>query len=701
MSTAINQQTGAHQGHWTTTATQSGTYEFNTGGKYVDRNIDLVVPQAQEEINGEITSSTASATVTATVGTKSGSNYPITGSGDITGTVSGTAKASIITKGFTDSTEYTGNISGDITGTASVSGSIPAIGLGITDPKNVNGTITTVSVGTKSNNTYPITGSKATSGTVTAKVTSSGYGKTNTETGSGTVSGTATLNSSLPAIGLSASGNATGSLTLDDSAIGAYTNSKYPIGADNNVSLSGTATAVVTSDGYGKSDAETGTGDITGTATAKGQLSRMAMTAGNSTVNASKVVTRGEYKVTTSGYIKTSDATTQATGKLAAATFANTAANGVTYVDISDAKVGSTSGSYAVPVLKSGDYLYINKGYVDNLKISLARLVPDSVDSANGFAGSAQMLAGYSLFDKDGNPVTGEISTNTGESIYNTSNVVYVPSGFYSDLTSYTIPDAGSLSLSTTITAANSTVASTATSGYYNISNTVNISGSHSSAGWASTSANTASETSKIVGRVVASTITGSDKSVTASASATAYDTTSNLTSGTYATSATTGYTYHIDSSASASVDTQTATKTVSSGYYPSQRTATATVTGANKSSTSKVYLKDSTSSATSGSTLALGSTLTIGKGYYPTDRTFIVPSGSGALGNTSVTEALTNSITSGYNATTIYSDNTGLSAYITLNAEATGYTTGKILESVTTPDTKYIEVFTGTFSIT
>lgn len=81
---------------------------------------------------------------------------------------------------------------------------------------------------------------------------------------------------------------------------------------------------------------------------------------------------------------------------MGAATFANTATSGKTYVDIS-----TTSDA---PVLISGDYLYINKGYVDDLKISLAKLVPDGSDVKGH---GEYILTGHSAYDDDGVLVAG------------------------------------------------------------------------------------------------------------------------------------------------------------------------------------------------------------------------------------------------------------------------------------------------------
>jgi len=90
-------------------------------------------------------------------------------------------------------------------------------------------------------------------------------------------------------------------------------------------------------------------------------------------------------------------------GSITAATFANTATSGQTYVDISN--------TTAAPVLSSGGYLYINKGYTDNLRISLAKLVPDG---ATANLTGDYILSGYSAYNNNGALVAGSIETYDG-----------------------------------------------------------------------------------------------------------------------------------------------------------------------------------------------------------------------------------------------------------------------------------------------
>ena len=97
---------------------------------------------------------------------------------------------------------------------------------------------------------------------------------------------------------------------------------------------------------------------------------------------------------------------------IAAATFAAAATADTTYIDISN--------TTEAPVLSSGDYLYINKGYVDNLKISLAKLVPDTI-TGKTMAPANYILTGYAAFDGSGTAINGTMSIYGGAYTVNVS----------------------------------------------------------------------------------------------------------------------------------------------------------------------------------------------------------------------------------------------------------------------------------------
>lgn len=98
---------------------------------------------------------------------------------------------------------------------------------------------------------------------------------------------------------------------------------------------------------------------------------------------------------------------------IGAATFANTATANVTYIDI--------SGTTEAPILSSGGFLYINKGYVDNLKISLAKLVPDTLSNDKIFAPAQYILTGYAAFDAAGTQINGTMQIYNGAYTVNVS----------------------------------------------------------------------------------------------------------------------------------------------------------------------------------------------------------------------------------------------------------------------------------------
>ena len=115
-------------------------------------------------------------------------------------------------------------------------------------------------------------------------------------------------------------------------------------------------------------------------------------------------------------------------GSITPATFANAGSMGVTYVDI--------SGTPAAPVLSTEDgYLYINRGYTDNVKISLENLISDEVTIKT----SDELENDVTAVDTDGNLITGSIQVRTGDDLTAVGPTVYVPAGYYKQQYSKTI----------------------------------------------------------------------------------------------------------------------------------------------------------------------------------------------------------------------------------------------------------------------
>lgn len=224
----------------------------------------------------------------------------------------------------------------------------------------------------------------------------------NTPSGSATA-GTGTVNLTAGAGSVATTGNI--SLTEQSS----QPTSGYYVTSTGSGSVTGKGKGTVTvSEGYvDGGDIDSNWSDTStqssNTATKYYSVPTLGLTGGKTTVNGT-TATRGKYSITTAGY--------KGTGTLlAGAVFSNAPASGKTaasYVDIS-----STTDA---PELASGGYLYINQGYVDDLKISLAKLIADP--EAGAGATSASMLQGFQAYDKDGVLMVGSITTLAPSSTY-------------------------------------------------------------------------------------------------------------------------------------------------------------------------------------------------------------------------------------------------------------------------------------------
>lgn len=302
-------------------------------------------------------------------------------------------------------------------------------------------------------------------------------------------------------------------------------------------------------------------------------------------VNASNnTYTQGKVTVEDAGYISAGD-------KVSGASFANTATPNVTYKDI--------SSTTAAPILVSNNYLYINKGYTDNVKISLAKLVPDGASAA---LASDKILSGYSAYDNDGNLIAGNIPTIT-PSITNGTASATANAGTASVTTN------PSASASATQTGMTDGVSTTATSYYFTSSASANA-GKLTATGGSARAYVTASSATVTKGYVAAdatASTTASDTGTKTGNTVTTASKTASDSSTVYLKAATCSVTR--DSAPSATIaKNPTATTTASS--------ATTSVTGMKTTTTNTGY--SVSASATSGSASAASgySTASVGAIY-------------------------------------------------------------------------------------
>lgn len=371
-----------------------------------------------------------------------------------------------------------------------------------------------------------------------------------------------------------------------------------------------------------------------GTATATGQ----GVTLGSKTTtkpSSGKYITvTGKGNVSTgTGWItsgNTDSNTATAYYPIAGATLANSATSGQTYTDI------STSG----PILVSGDYLYINSGYIDNTKISLARLVPDTY-SDKILATTASMRSGYFAWDKDGSAIVGAMGNATVKS-GNVSLTAVTPS--YNSTS-------GVFDIAGTATAA----APTVTTGGY-IDSSTGIKNANSTVSSTATLAKVALSTTKTAGNLtVAPTLVRTAKPTddTWTDAANGAATTTKPTSGVY-----------VQIDAAAATNTLKVKPTVSTAGYGDTTnygyTEYSATVGAAKATTAYVPIKSAAGAATGGSATAITQGLTLGAKTTtkPTSGKYITVTGSGNY-NISTAGWITSGTKTGGSQTAYYPINT------------------------------------------
>lgn len=323
--------------------------------------------------------------------------------------------------------------------------------------------------------------------------------------------------------------------------------------------------------------------------------------------------------------------------------FTNTGVEGATYKDVST----------TAPVLKSGDYLYISKGYVsENQKISLAQLVPNG----SNVTGKKDLIyKTISAYDNDGTLVAGTMDDAT------------IKSG---------VP---SLSGTPTIGAK--------TSSKYPLTAKINVAAPSVTAGGYITTSNGTKNTNS--GNVVinldaaACTVTGGG--LTSGAGSTsvstdglvgaagAIDATEKVALSTTSAS---GY-YKITSSGSGSVSRAAITDAHTAGWLEAKSASIVSDATSLSSNTAKqeYFIKKSTGISQSVAPKTTDQSVTISAGYYPTDRiitiTKVNPADSSqvAQGALSAADSVISSVTASAGTATVDATTFKYKIPLTLNA--------------------------------
>lgn len=128
----------------------------------------------------------------------------------------------------------------------------------------------------------------------------------------------------------------------------------------------------------------------------KGNVQTIQVNYGEWTKNSSNVVTTNTVSWG-SGIISS--------GSIPVVTFSNSAAADTTYLDISDGITADNED--IIPEITGDGKLYINHGYIDDVCISLAKLIPDA-SAVTGLSGD-YILEGHSAYDNAGNLIVGSM----------------------------------------------------------------------------------------------------------------------------------------------------------------------------------------------------------------------------------------------------------------------------------------------------
>ena len=159
--------------------------------------------------------------------------------------------------------------------------------------------------------------------------------------------------------------------------------------------------------------------------------------------------------------------------------------NGDSYYPIDAATLanaGTADKVYAEetgPVLVSGDYLYINKGYIGDTKIPLADLVPDKANVTAGKDGNSNLIyKTVSVYDKDGALVAGTMGDAVLGDISATdvsANVSTVSVAANEDNSAFKVTGTGDISGNTSVAVTGAGYATTSTTKSGTISGTANV----------------------------------------------------------------------------------------------------------------------------------------------------------------------------------------------------------------------------------
>ena len=286
-------------------------------------------------------------------------------------------------------------------------------------------------------------------------------------------------------------GTLSASVSVDANVYTSDTETKYPLTVKGDASITDVQVGVKNEGFVDSTDAVTITGSSapqasktvyikagslsgSGTASAEGgnglALGAKATTAPESGFYV-KASAAGGASVATAGWVDNTTPSVSVNGDsyypIDAATLANAATGDKVYAE------------EAGPVLVSGDYLYINKGYIGDTKIALADLVPNEANVTAGVDGNSNLIyKTVSVYDKDGRLIAGTMGDAVLGNINATdvsANVSTVSVEATEDNSAFKVTGTGEISGNTSVAVTGAGYATSSTTKSGTVSGTANV----------------------------------------------------------------------------------------------------------------------------------------------------------------------------------------------------------------------------------
>ena len=286
-------------------------------------------------------------------------------------------------------------------------------------------------------------------------------------------------------------GTLSASVSVDANVYTSDTETKYPITVKGDAAITDVQVGVKNEGFVDSTDAVTIAGSSAEQASKTVYIKAGSLTGSGSASaeggNGLALGTKVETAPESGFYVKASAAgsASVATAGWVDETTPSVSVNGDSYYPIDAATLANTGTADKVyteeagPVLVSGGYLYINKGYIGDTKIPLADLVPDEANVTAGVDGNSHFIyKTVSVYDKDGALVAGTMgdavlgdiaATNVSA---NVSTVSVAPNG---DGSAFKVTGTGEISGNTSVAITGAGYATNNTTKSGTVSGTANV----------------------------------------------------------------------------------------------------------------------------------------------------------------------------------------------------------------------------------